>query len=53
MTVSPIGPLAAGWSQVTWAIYCSADNNYHFVITNPGGGALTLASQQFAVRFYH
>lgn len=53
MTISPIGPLAAGWSQVTWSIYCSADNTYHFVITNPSGGALTLASQSFAVRFYH
>lgn len=53
MTISPVGPLASGWANVSVTVYCSADNVYHMLINNPSGGAQTLASQVFAVRFYH
>lgn len=39
--------------SVSVTVYCSADNQYHLLINNPSGAAQTLASQSFAVRFYH
>ena len=53
MTISPIGPLASGWGNVSVTVYCSVDSTYHMLINNRGGGALSLPSQNFAVRFYH
>jgi hypothetical protein len=53
MTISMIAPISSAWQQVQVTVYCSADNAYHMVITNPGGAAVTLPSQNFAIRFYH
>ena len=53
MTISMTPPISSAWQQVQVTVYCSADNTYHMVITNPGGTALSLPSQNFTVRFYH